>query len=261
MVILANQKAKRMKSGKRLRKSKLVAILKGVFVLLRSIIEKLKRSTKNMDKTIILNAGHSLTDPGACYHGTKEADEVRKIRDKLVPLLKKQFKVIVIPDNLGLKESIKWANKQAPSLESGLAFSIHLNACGNCGARGAETYFYGGSKESEAIAKKIIDKYCLITGFKNRGAKSDISTRWGRLGWIRDTSCWSCLIECCFIDSKPDLDKLKKDYQKVAQGIYEGICSAYNIKSEQESKPEPEVDKKSLALEEIVKVLKKYKII
>ena len=104
-----------------------------------------------MNKTIILNAGHSFTDPGACYHGVKEADEVRKIRDLVVPFLRQHFKVLEVPDDLDLKESIKWVNDVASELNDGLAFSIHLNACGNCGARGAETYFYGTSKSSEKI--------------------------------------------------------------------------------------------------------------
>ena len=216
---------------------------------------------RQMEKTIILNAGHSLTDPGACYNGSQEATEVRKIRDILLPLLEKQFKVLVVPDELGLSESIRWTNKQAPTLESGLAFSIHLNACGDCGATGAETYFYGSSTKSKDIAQKVIDRYCQVTGFKSRGAKSDTTTRFGSLGWIRNTSCWSCLIEACFIDNKNDLETLQQDYNKIAQGIYEGICSVYNIKIEDELVPEPEITKGSLALAEIINTLKKYKII
>ena len=135
----------------------------------------------------------------------------------------------MVPDDLDLKESIVWVNNVAPELNSGLAFSIHLNACGQCGASGAETYFYGGSKSSEEIAKKVIDKYCKITGFKNRGARPDTMARWGRLGWIRNTKPWACLIECCYMDNEVDLKKLKSDYQRVAFGIYEGICDVYEV--------------------------------
>lgn len=179
-----------------------------------------------MKSTIILNAGHSIADPGAVYHDTTEAMEARKIRDYLVPLLKQNFEVIIVPDHLNLLESIDFVNTKFTNLNDGLAFSIHLNANGG---NGAETYYYGGSNDSKKIAKTIIDKYCQITGYKNRGAKDDRSTRHGRLGWIRDTNTWACLIEVCFIDNMDELQFLHNNLDVVAQGIYEGICSLYEI--------------------------------
>ena len=181
-----------------------------------------------MKKTIILNAGHNnAADCGAAANGTTEAAEAIKIRDKLIPLLKQNFEVILVPDELDLKQSIKWVNEQCKKLEDGLAFSIHLNAGGGTGA---EIFYYANNEISQNIAKTIIDKYCDITGFRNRGAKADITTRWKRLGWIRDVNPWSCLIEVCFIDSIEDLKRLQNDYNKVAWAIYSGICSVYDIK-------------------------------
>ncbi|MFH0854331.1 MAG: N-acetylmuramoyl-L-alanine amidase [Candidatus Falkowbacteria bacterium] len=181
-----------------------------------------------MKKTIILNAGHSINDPGAKTNITTEAQEAIKIRDKLVPLLKQNFEVVIVPDDLNLTDSIKWVNDRYSKLEDGLAFSVHLNAGGG---HGAEIFYYEGSEESRRKAKIIIDKYCNLTSFRNRGVKPDTSSQHKEgLDWIKKVIPWSFLIECCFIDSVEDLKKLHEEYNEVAWAIYSGICLVYNVK-------------------------------
>lgn len=180
-----------------------------------------------MEKMIILDAGHSITEPGAVANNTTEAKEAIKIRDMLIPLLKQNFEVIVVPDNLNLIQSINWVNSKCPNLDDGLALAIHLNASGG---HGAETLYYAGEEKSRKIAQTIIDKYCSLTRFRNRGAKPDSSTRHGRLGWIRDIKPWSCLIECCFIDTPEDINKLQEEYEEITWALYSAICAVYEIK-------------------------------
>lgn len=185
-----------------------------------------------MKKTIILDAGHNnASDCGAAAYGTTEASEVIKIRDRLIPLLEKNFEVAIVPDDLDLTESIKWVNEKYKTLDDGLALSIHLNAGGGGNASGAEIFHYPNNEISKNIAETIIQHYCKITNFKNRGAKPDTNAAVDRLAWIRDTNPWSCLIECCFIDNIEDIKKLQNEYDKVAEAIYLGICAVYNIKS------------------------------
>lgn len=180
-----------------------------------------------MNKTIILNAGHNnAADCGAAANGTTEAKEAIKIRDKLAVLLKRNFNVVIVPDELDLRQSIAWVNSQYKTMNDGLALSIHLNAGGG---HGAETFYFDNHEPSKNIAKTIVDKYCEITGFRNRGAKADATTRHGMLGWIRDTNTWSCLMECCFIDSIEDMKKLQSDYDGVAWALYLGVCEVYKI--------------------------------
>lgn len=178
-----------------------------------------------MEKVIYLNSGHSTQDSGAAAYGQKEAELCMRLRDTLAEYLWKQFKVYLVPDDLDLVQSIKWVNDRSEDLESGLAFSIHLNAGGGNGAEAF--YFASGSPKSQKIAQTAIDKYCALTGYFNRGAKPDTSARAGRLGWIRDTKPWACLIECCFIDNKEDMAKFNAE--KMAYAMYEGICDVYNI--------------------------------
>lgn len=181
-----------------------------------------------MNKLIILNAGHSIKVSGATAYENTEAKEAMKIRDKLVPLLKQSFEVALVPDKLNLIQSIKWVKERYKKINDGLAFSIHLNASDGRGY-GAEALYYGGDEDSKKMARTIIDKYCEITGFRNRGVKPDTSTRHKRLAWIRDIKPWSCLIETCFIDNIEDLRKLQNNYDKVAWAMYSGICAVYSI--------------------------------
>lgn len=193
---------------------------------------------KNTKKRIILNAGHwddpdtpHVEDPGASANGVKEAIEVIKIRDRVIPLLQKAgFEVLVVPDHLNLRESIAWANTKAPSLNDGLAIDIHLNYLSDARARGSES-FYGHSTTSNSIATALTVNTSKELGIPNRGAKPDTQTAIGELGWIRKTSMWASLIEVCFLTNTEDMEALHgpQGYDKAALGIVNGICEIYGV--------------------------------
>lgn len=178
-----------------------------------------------MKNIIYLSSGHSTKDPGVVTKYGEERDYNNAIRDALVSLLKGQgFEVKVVPDDLDLRKSINWVNKQAIDLNDGLALEIHCNCCKG---EGAESFFYHGSSSSTEIATKLLASYCKHTGFRNRGAKSDVHSAHGSLGWIRKTNCWAILLECGFQDNYQDVKKLK-DYKLVAEGIARGVCEIYD---------------------------------
>jgi len=209
-----------------------------LFLYLRRESKKSALNYKFMKKVIFINAGHHLADPGAIYGSNKESDEVMKIRDLLVPMLEKYFEVHAVPDNLNLNDSIKWVNGKIFSTNDGLAVDIHLNSSveGSIPGTGAEALYYGWLSSSKSIAKKLLDKYCEVTGYENRGVLSEKQTRFGVNGWVHNTNCWATLIECCFIDNPKDMAKLQSNYGLVAKGIYEGILNIYDIKEKEEIK-------------------------
>lgn len=202
---------------------------------------------ENTKKTIYLNAGHFLNDPGAVVNEDRENKIVMKIRDLLVPLLKQDFEVEVVPDELNLDQSTNWVNEKVKNLDDGLALSIHLNASDGRGY-GAETLYYGWFNKSKQLAQIILDEYCRITLYKNRGPKSDSTTRFGRLGWIRNTNCWSTLIECYFLDNESDRKKIKNE--EIAYAIYCSVCKLYGV----------EPKGRNQQIENILKKLNKIKI-
>lgn len=179
-----------------------------------------------MDKTIFLNAGHSLSDPGAVKY-VKEAEISMRVRDLLVPELERQgFRVFQVPDNLNLNQSIKWVNSLAKTLESGLALALHCNAGGGTGA---EAFYYAGSNKSKLLAEKLLAGYLsVIPNLKNRGVKPDTNAVAKRLGWIRDTRPWALLLEMGFVDNPHDAEILK-NYKLLATAVCKGVCNVYGL--------------------------------
>ena len=209
-----------------------------------------------MKKVIYLNAGHSLTDPGAVSRFGKESDFNRKIRDALIPELQNNgFEVQVVPDNLNLIQSIKWVNQRTKSLNDGLALSIHCNAGGGTGA---ECYYYGGNVTSKNLASKLLSEYCRVTGLRNRGVKPDTSTRFKRLGWVRDTRPWALLLEAGFIDNPEDVKKLR-NYSLIAKGIVKGVCNIFGIPYKDKEKETKDLKEQIRNNEALIKQLREEK--
>lgn len=185
----------------------------------------------NVKKHVIVNAGHHNTDPGSSAHGYIERDEVKKIRDELLPLLTEAgFVVSKIPDNLTLATSIARVNEIIAKRDDALAVDIHLDYASNPARRGA-TGFYGTTDTSLQIAAALSAGVEVALGVPGNGAKPDTETAVGSLGWIRQTKCWATLIEVCFISSADDMALLTAPggYRRAAVGIANGIFHAFGV--------------------------------
>lgn len=191
----------------------------------------------SIKRIIYLDAGHSISDPGATSGAEIEGQHARNVRDLLIPLLRQHgFTVMVVPDNLNLGQTISWINSTAKKLEDGFAFAIHLNSNSGTPGVGSESWYCYGAPGAETTetAKKLVqtiqDKYAEISGFKNRGTFPDTSARFGRLGFVRDTKCYAGLIELCFINNHTEIERLKNNYQLIAEALCRGIRAAFGDK-------------------------------
>ena len=210
-----------------------------------------------MLKVIYLNAGHSVRDIGTQSQYGNETDINRAIRDKLVPELKSQgFKVEIVPDDLNLKDSIKWVNKKVDNIESGLALSIHQNCCDRSGP---ETYYYAHFESSKRIAQKLLGEYCLEMGIevKDKMVRSDNTTRFGELGWLRRTDCWAALLEIEFIDN-PAIKYIIDNPEKVAKAICMGVLGIYGLTYKSSPAETPEKSRERI-IQQIKDLLEKLK--
>ncbi|MBT3356698.1 hypothetical protein HN784_02980 [bacterium] len=122
----------------------------------------------------------------------------------------------ICPFDLTLKEKTGWINKKAGSDD--LVLSCHLNSSPKRAEKGAMIFYYGGSQKSKEMAEKILDAYCRATGIKNTGVHPDTSSRFNRLGIVRDTRGWALLLELGSINN--DLETVKKNGVK---GILAGL--------------------------------------
>lgn len=189
-----------------------------------------------MTPKLYLIAGHTQgKDEGAQNLQTKETENMiaRDLLLKVFPELQKDLFVDLCPFDLTLEEKTAWINKKAGSDD--LVLSCHLNSSPNRTEKGAMIFYYGGSQKSKEMAEKILDAYCKATGLQNAGVHPDTSSRFGRLGIVRDTRGWAFLLELGSINN--DLETVKS---KGVKGLLAGIRA---ILGKAEDTPFADVDR------------------
>lgn len=174
------------------------------------------------------SAGHHLKDPGATYNGRQENLETIKFRDLLVLELKKLgVKIITDKDT---QTNRAYQNSIQPG-EGSVILDIHLNA-GGATATGTEClvsakdYAYKTSL-SYRMAEEICETTAETLEIKNRGVKSETTTRHGKLGILHQGAGVAVLWEICFISNKEDMTKYDANIEGLARAIAK-ICKKYD---------------------------------
>jgi len=166
---------------------------------------------------IILNNGHHINDSGAVHAEHEESELAMELGYAVKKELEKFVEVLFVPDNLNLRDSIKWVNERAE--EHDFAFSIHFNSHNNSFVGGTEVY-YSNAREKE-LAITFVDEVVKATGFRNRGPRHDSATWVGSLGWLRKLKCDSVLLEVCYLTNNEDMTLY--DTQKATTGIINAV--------------------------------------
>ncbi len=111
-----------------------------------------------------------------------------------------------------LKNSLQ--QRVITSNEAGVSLfvSIHFNAF-NRSAHGTEVFAI--SPTGKKYAQKVLSEICEL-GFFNRGVKDG-----SNLFVVKNTTAPAILVECCFCDSKRDMDLF--DAEKMADAIVRGL--------------------------------------
>lgn len=170
-----------------------------------------------MAKTIVLNAGHTLTGAGSGAAGyLNESAETRKVVSLIKYYLEgKGHKVVVANIDKAESQSAYLygvARKANQHEDADLFVSIHFNAGGG---QGCECYTWKGKRTPQAVG---ICEELSNYGFVNRGVKdgSDLYV-------ISKTTMPALLVEVCFVDSMGDCSRYKRLGSRVAQAITRGI--------------------------------------
>lgn len=110
--------------------------------------------------------------------------------------------------------------------------SIHANAGGG---HGVEAFYAAGDDAGERLARLVIGQVMAVTGQPAHGHayKPDTQSAVGSLWMVREPArrgIAACLVEGPFMDSEPDLSKLKSDAfrRNFANGIARGIYQYVN---------------------------------
>ncbi|MBF2063981.1 MAG: N-acetylmuramoyl-L-alanine amidase [Calothrix sp. C42_A2020_038] len=109
-------------------------------------------------------------------------------------------------------DSLSQRCNRANSAKVEIFVSIHFNAF-NKQANGTEVYAVG--EQSFRVAKSVLDEIVKL-GFFNRGVKNG-----SHLFVLRNTNMTRILVECCFVDSKKDMDLYNPE--SMANAIVKGL--------------------------------------
>lgn len=162
--------------------------------------------------TVFISCGHNnartswysvVRDNGAVGNGFTEYQIVRKVANQLAKVYAGKHKLSIIPEWLNLQDRIKFINKNAK--KGDICIELHMNSASSV-VSGNEVFYHGGYPELALKANKIsktLEKWMWVIA---RGAKPDTSTRFGRLGFCRDTVPEAYLLELGFISHMDDID-------------------------------------------------------
>lgn len=147
---------------------------------------------------ICFDYGHGGRDPGACYLGRKESDDVLSMGKEIANYLRSRGAIVdetrTKDEWVSLHQRTQFANKNTYDY----FISFHRNAFRPEVATGAETFVYHkGSQKAHSLATRIQEALGQI-GFRNRGVKR------GDFYVLRNTKAPALLIEIGFIDNTAD---------------------------------------------------------
>lgn len=161
-----------------------------------------------------IDMGHTLSgsDYGAVGY-RKETNLTREVGFKVMQKLEKLGHAVVnctVDSASSVSSSLSNRVRKANSGNLDLFISIHFNAGGGTGV---EIYTYGASKFSQATS--VLNNIVGL-GYRNRGIKDGKN-----LYVVRSTDPKAMLIECCFVDSKNDMNMFSAE--KMADAIVKGL--------------------------------------
>lgn len=191
-------------------------------------------------RCIVIDVGHGGFDPGKVgITGCYEKDINLQIAEKLKVFLEMENIEVVLTrdDDSGLYSETD-SNKKTTDMRNrvslieevnpALTVSIHQNSYSDESIKGAQTFYYSGSEESEELAG-IIQARLVNTLDKENHRKEKSNDSYYIL---KNTSCPTVIVECGFLSNTQECKMLETDYyqEKVAWAIYMGIMQYLNTK-------------------------------
>lgn len=211
----------------------LILAVLGLAVLNQNLTRQVASDKISMRKnTVVIDAGHGGSDPGKVGVGDVIEKEINlEIAKKTETLLKKKKVEVIMtreedrmmmPEDSSaskaadMKKRVELINKETPQI----AVSIHQNSYQDSSVRGAQVFYYSGSKEGEEAAG-IMQKSLLSLDAGNTRQPKANNTYY----LLRRTQVPTIIVECGFLSNPEEAANLSLDeYQdKVADAICQGI--------------------------------------
>lgn len=170
--------------------------------------------------TIVLTAGHSLTDPGACNGHFTEANIAREVRNGVTTILNARGHKVI---NDGTGSDNQPLSKAAALVKQGkIAIEFHLNAAANKKATGVEAL---AQTKEKAICQKLCKAISGVLDIPVRGGdggwKPENSGQHSRLAFV---AAGGIILELFFISNDAELQKYFERKDQVFEAIADVIA-------------------------------------
>ena len=179
---------------------------------------------------ICIDAGHGGSDPGATLVSRKESNDVLKMALAVGKILTTQGVKVVytrtIDKDITINERCNISNKN----NADYFLSIHRNSS-YTEAKGYEIWVHSkASRSTQSKAKKILNNIVSVDTRKgvNRGVKKG-AVSYTDFGINRLSNAPSALLELGFISNPDDNGVFDKYFDKLAEAIAKGLCSAVGV--------------------------------
>ena len=190
-------------------------------------------------KTVVIDAGHGGSDPGATYRGFQEKTFNLSIALNVQRILSQNYQVTILmtrttDTTLSLRARTNIANRN----NADFFLSIHNNAAGGSGF---ETYIYNGALRSNTRTYQNIIHDSTFRAIGNKYNVRDRGKKRANLFVTRETDMSSLLVEVLFVDNEKDLALLRNSsfINDVSRGIAEGVADALDLPRKTQPVPQP----------------------
>lgn len=189
--------------------------------------DTIETSNETGGRKMVINvhAGHNPDGKVACgaIGLIKESTEARNVKNEVIRQLTLMGHTVydcTVDNGTSQADVLSKIVAKCNAHNADLDVSIHFNSGakdtgGNGKTTGTEVFVYSSSSAAKGTAQSIVNAIAEL-GFKNRGVKINSS-----LYVLRKTTAPACLVECCFVDDKDDVQLY--NVAAMATAIVKGI--------------------------------------
>lgn len=173
--------------------------------------------------------GHGGEDPGACYNGRKESNDVLSIGRSVASEVRRHG--VTIDETRTSDTTVSLTNRSAFENKNTYDYfiSFHRNAYKPEKTEGVEVYTYLNAGVKAKRLAQVVQKSLLALGFTDRGIKE------ANYYVLRETKAPAVLIEIGFIDNSKDNNLFDSKKNEIIKALSKAILTELGIVYKEES--------------------------
>ncbi len=179
-----------------------------------------------MSYTIVIDAGHGGSDPGAVYEGRREKDDNLSLAMAVGELLSRQGVSVIYTRTTDVYQTPFEKAQMANQANADFFISFHRNSSEEPNQyTGVETLVYDNSGIKQTMAENINGALAEL-GFRNLGVKA----RPG-LVVLRRTKMPALLIETGFLNNEQDNTLYDEKQEEIARAIADAVLGTLDLET------------------------------